>query len=65
MHSPSSPSTAPARTARRCERICSCSGTGSPRTSAASCRRSPNRYASTWSRVAGARTALGRDTPGP
>ena len=42
-HRPSSPRTTPANAARRCDRICSCSGTGSPRTSAASIRRRPKR----------------------
>ncbi len=42
-HRPSSPSTTPASAARRCDRICSCSGTGSPRTNAASIRRRPKR----------------------
>jgi hypothetical protein len=61
----STPSTTPVRAARRCDRTCSCSGTASPRTRADSSRRSPKRYASAWSRVAGARVgaASGR-TPG-
>ena len=41
--SPSTPSSTPAPTARRWARTCSCNGTGSPRTSAASSRRSPKR----------------------